>query len=327
MYLNKKFMGRYHVVVFLCLLGALTGCDKIAALYDKSTSKQSTPQTSSQKSASSTTNNASTTTVNPKADQKPSSSALPSNILASVDSWSISVEDFNEKLTKLKEILPEFDPKDINSKKLILEELIRQELLVKDAEQAGLANQKELKETVEDFRKTLLVQEVATQLTKDIKVTEDEAKEYYDKNKENFVVKNEWKVREIMVPTESEAKDILVQLLQGANFTEIAKLKSKSSSSSKGGDLGWISKFPFEQMSASVTALETGKTSGVFKGPAGYYIVKLDEKRGGSPRPFLSIKNDLIKSLTLQKQQEVVLDHLNKLAAKTNIKINEELLK
>lgn len=325
MFLNKKFIHRFQVCFILCFSVSLIGCDKIASLYDKSTSKQSSKQNSQQKSAASPSNNIPSVTANPKVEQ--TSKELPANVLASVGDWSITIDEFNDKLTKLKEILPEFDPKDVNSKKLILEELVRQELLVKDAEQAGLANQKELKDTVEDFRKTLLVQEMATQLTKKINVTEDDAREYYDNNKENFVVKTEWKVREIMVPTESEAKDILVQLLQGGNFNELAQLKSKAPSASKGGDLGWISKFPFDQMKAAVTALETGKTSAVFKGPTGYYIVKLDEKRGGSPKPFLSVKNDLIKTLTLQKQQEAVLDHLNKLAAKTNIKINEELLK
>jgi parvulin-like peptidyl-prolyl isomerase len=173
----------------------------------------------------------------------------------------------------------------------------------------------------------LLVQEVATKLTKDIKATEEDAREYYDKNKENFIVKSEWKVREIVLPVESEAKEVLVQLLQGGDFVEIAKAKSKSASANKGGDMGWVAKFPFDQMRAATIALETGKTSGVFKGPDGYYIVKLEDKRGGAPKPFLAIKADLTKKLTLKKQQEAVLEHLNLLAAKTKIQVNEELLK
>ena len=321
MAVKKMLMSRQGIYLFICITIYLAGCDKFSSVYDKSTKKES-----------STAVTPSTNKVIPASEKISSDGSkpkdnLPSNVLASVGEWSITIEEFNDKLTKLKEILPEFDPKDINSKKLILEELVRQELLVKDAEQKGVSQQKEIKETVEDFRKTLLVQEVATQLTKEIKTTEEEAREYYDNNKDNFVVKSEWKVREIMVPTENEAKEILVQLLQGGDFLEIAKSKSKSSSASKSGDLGWISKFSFDQMRSAVTALETGKTSGVFKGPNGYYIVKLDEKKGGTPKPFLAIKSDLIKKLTLKKQQDAVLDHLNKLAEKTNIKVNEELLK
>lgn len=316
--LFSKLVGAYFI---LLIASTLAGCEKIASTYDNLTKKES------DKTATHLSNSTIPATTTIPSENTKTKQDLPQNVVARVGDWSITLDEFNNKLSKLKDILPEFDPQDVNSKKLILEELVRQELLVKDAEQTGVAQQKEIVETVEDFRKTLLVQEVATQLTKDLKATEEEAREYYDQNKENFVVKTEWKIREITVPTESEAKDILVQLLQGGDFVEIAKSKSKSSSASKGGDLGWVSTFPFDQMKAAVTALETGKTSSVFKGPSGYYIVKLEEKKGGAPKPFLAIKSDLTKKMTLKKQQEAVLEHLNKLAEKTNIQVNEELLK
>ncbi len=319
---NTLFKSTIRAWICFVVVAMLAGCDKIFPSSENS-SKKDNPKTNTTVTPSTTPSPAaSSPTVNSQT-QEP----LPANIVARVGSWSITIEDFNDKLSKLKDILPEFDPKDINSKKLILEELVRQELLVKDAEQTGVAQQKDIAETVEDFRKTLLVQELASQLTKNIKVTEEEAKEYYDKNKDNFVVKIEWKIREIVVPAETEANDILVQLLQGGDFSEIAKAKSKSSTASKGGDMGWVDKFAFDQMKAAATALEKGKTSGVFKGPEGYYIVKLEDKRGGTPKPFLAIKADLIKKMTLRKQQDAVLEHLNKLAEKTKIEVNEELLK
>ncbi len=322
MFVNRVLTGKLAAGCLLIAVSALTGCDQISSLYDKFTNKKSQKIEAVPTKAVIT---ASQTETNPSLPA--ASENLPENIVARVGNWSITIDDFNNKLTKLKEILPEFDPTDVNSKKLILEELVRQELLVKDAEDSGIAKDKEILETVEDFRKTLLVQEVATQLTKDVKVTEEEARDYYDKNKTDFTVKTEWKVREILVPSETEANDILVQLLQGGDFVAIAKEKSKSATASKGGDMGWVEKFPFDQMRASVTALDKGKTSGVFKGPNGYYIVKLEDKRGGAPKPFLAIKSDLIKRLTLRKQQEIVLDRLNVLAAKTKIQVNEELLK
>lgn len=322
MFVNRVLTGKLAAGCLLIAVSALTGCDQISSLYDKFTNKKSQKIEAVPTKAAITAPQTETNPSLPAASEN-----LPENIVARVGNWSITIDDFNNKLTKLKEILPEFDPTDVNSKKLILEELVRQELLVKDAEDSGIAKDKEILETVEDFRKTLLVQEVATQLTKDVKVTEEEARDYYDKNKTDFTVKTEWKVREILVPSETEANDILVQLLQGGDFVAIAKEKSKSATASKGGDMGWVEKFPFDQMRASVTALDKGKTSGVFKGPNGYYIVKLEDKRGGAPKPFLAIKSDLIKRLTLRKQQEIVLDRLNVLAAKTKIQVNEELLK
>lgn len=320
MIVNKTLSGKVLAGFLLVFLSGLTGCDQIYSIFEKSTNKnvESIPVQKFPDTAK---------TDKIQSSSQSTSETLPDNIVARVGNWSITIDEFNGKLAKLKEILPEFDPTDVNSKKLILEELVRQELLVKDAEDIGIGKDKEILETVEDFRKTLLVQEVATQLTKDVKVTEEEAKDYYEKNKSDFNVKTEWKVREIVVPSEAEANEILVQVLQGGNFSAIAKEKSQSPTAAKSGDIGWVEKFPFEQMRAAVTALEKEKTSGVFKGPSGYYIVKLEDKRGGAPKPFLAVKSDLIKRLTLAKQQEAVLDHLNELAAKTKIQVNEELLK
>jgi peptidyl-prolyl cis-trans isomerase C len=297
----------------MCLaLSALVGCDKISSWYDSVTHKDAakTPSVSA-----------------PAATPAPASAELPDNVVARVGNWNITADDFNTRLQKLKDILPEFDPNNANAKKLILEELIRQQLLVMDAEQSGLAQKKEIVDTVEDFRKTLLVQELATNLTKDIEATEAEAQEYYNKNKKEFATKTEWKIREIVVPDENQAKEILVQLLQGADFSETAKAKSKAANADKGGDMGFVSKFPFEQMKSAAASLETGKTSNVFKGPDGYYIIKLDDAKGGEPKDFAAVKDELIKGLTLRKQQEAVLEYLNKLAGKTQIKVNEELLK
>ena len=73
-------------------------------------------------------------------------------------------------------------------------------------------------------------------------------------------------------------------------------------------------------------SLEVGGVSGVFKGPDGYYVAKLEEKKGGEQIGFEEIKEDIIQSQTLLKQQQVILDHLNRLKESTTIKINEDLL-
>jgi peptidyl-prolyl cis-trans isomerase C len=290
------------------------GCDKISSWYDSVTQKDTHK----------------TAPVSPSPilpTETPIAAELPKNVVARVGSWNMTIDDFNERLGKLKGVLPEFDSSNLDSKKLILEELIRQQLLVMDAERTGLAQKKEIVDTVDDFRKTLIVQELANSLTKDIQATDADALDFYNKNQKSFITKAEWKIRDIVVPDESEAKDILVQLLQGADFAETAKTRSKASTADKGGDLGFLSKFPSEQMKSAVAPLEIGKVSGVFKASDGYHIVKLDDKRGGQPQNFEAVKQEILKGLTLRKQQEAVLEYLNKLAGKTRIQVNDELLK
>ncbi len=252
--------------------------------------------------------------------------AMPKDALVRVGSWMLTGQQFEERLKLLKEGLPDFDATKPGSKEALLNELIRQQLLVKDAESSGLARESDITEAVEDFRRTLLVQKLANQLTKGIVVDEKEAQEYYDQNKDLFVEPVQYTAREIVVGDETTAKNILVQVLQGADFAETARTQSKGKTASNGGALPAFAKAPFEAMQSAIANLDAGGISAVFKGPEGFYIVKVDSKKGGAMKPFAGVKQDLISGLTLRKQQKAILDHINQLAEKTKIEINKELL-
>jgi peptidyl-prolyl cis-trans isomerase C len=251
---------------------------------------------------------------------------LSKDMLAKVGEWTLSLNEFNQRIDGIKQAIPEFDSTKVDAKRMVLDELIRQQLLVQEARRENLDRSKEIKDAVKDFENTLLVQELVSTLTKDIKATEQEAKDYYDKNPDLFIKPLEKQLREIVVPTEVEAKDILVQILQGADFAQTAKERSKAKSAENGGDLGFVTQAPFEQMHTAVVGLAKGGISSVFQGPDGYYIVKAEGVRGGDKVAFNDIKEDLIKGLSIQKQQQVVMDKLTDVSKKINVKINRELI-
>jgi len=307
---NPKIVSIFSVL----FLVSLAGCDKIPFLsqYFSSEKKDSVAASSQKNGAQSPVD---------------AGAPLPADVLARVDGWTMTILEFNERLSALKRVAPDFDANSLESKQLILEELVRQQLLVKDAEQSGLANDKEIIDAVAEFRKTLLVRQLAEKLVSGIEATEEDAQQYFDQNKDIFVNPAEWRVREIVVSSESAGKEILIELLKGADFAEMAKIHSKSPSASKGGDLGFLAQPPFPEMGKALLSLDVGKASNVFKGPDGYYIVKIEEKKGGEPLVFSDIKEDLIANLTVLKQQQAILEHINKIRQKTVVQINEDLLK
>ena len=300
--------------------GSLTGCDMINNLISpqkKQVKKIETPVVVP-------------TAAAPEVMAKPAVPAdqgpLPANMIARVGSWTLTDEQFNQRLKLLKEGLPDFDANKPGAKTSVLNELIRQELLVKDAESSGVGQQKEIVDAIEDFRRTLLVQELANRLTKETSATEKDAQDYYDKNKDLFIEPTNWKVREIVVADEATAKNILVQVLQGGDFAAIATAQSKGKTAANGGALPAFVKAPFAAMQTAVSTLDNGGVSAVFKGPEGFYIVKVDEKKGGEMKQFADVKKDLVSGLTLRKQQQAVLDYIEKLAAKTKVEVNKDLL-
>ncbi len=309
-------------LAFFCFFVAIMSvrCDLInsAKEYFQDSGKKAKPV--AQEKASSA---AVTPTPAPK---QPEQQAIPANFLARVGNWTITTEEFNERLSALKEAVPDFDTTSLDAKKLVLETLVRQQLLVSEAEKVGLANQKDIQAAVEEFRRTLIVQEIVKNLVRDIKVSDEEASAFYEAQKTVLVEPAQWHVRAIVVDSQEKANTLSTQLLQGADFAETAKQNSIGETAAQGGDLGVIAEAPFAEMQNAIAPLNAGEVSTVFKGPQGYYIVKVEEKKGGNPIPFEDIKKDIIDNQMMLKQQQVILDHVEKLKGETKVEIREDLL-
>lgn len=304
------------------LITIVSGCDMSSSAkehIDKDKKQSNTSNEPAQAAQQSSAPQAQTAQSN---QPKP----LTGNELARVGGWTITIEEFNERLAALKEVLPDFDTSNLEAKKLILDELVRQQLLVEEAEKSGLAKNEDIVAAVEEFRRTLIVREIAKNLTEKIVVTDEEAKTFYEERKDQIIDPSEYRVREIVLKDQIKANEILVEVLKGSDFTELAKLNSISPTATNGGDLGFITQEPFPEMAQEILALKAGETSNVFKGPQGHYIIKLEEIREGKTIPFEEIKKEIIQSQTLLKQQEAILGHIDQIRQQIPIEVREELL-
>jgi len=302
----------------LCVF-SIQGCDQIQKFSNRFSSSKKTetaiqtqPQVAQQVVAAPT---------EPK-------TASMDNIVVRVGSWSLTKTDYDKRVKALQEMLPDFDPKNKEQVRFIIQELLQQQLFVQDAMRKGLDKDEDMAIAVEEFRNSLLAQKLAAELLKGVSVSQEEAAAAYEEFKDNFTTPFQWRVREIVVKTEEEAQAVLVELNQGASFADVARQKSVSPSASKGGDLGLMAleNFEFEKMAQSVFILEPGQTSNYFKGPAGYYVVKVESKTGGEIQPYEKVKAAIEEELLAQKQQEVILKHLEKLETEIPNQINEKLL-
>lgn len=80
----------------------------------------------------------------------------------------------------------------------------------------------------------------------------------------------------ILVETQEEAEQLLSQLMQGADFAELAKQHSRDrASGDKGGDLGMFGKGDLRpEFEDAVFRLKVGSMSGIVKTDLGYHIIK-----------------------------------------------------
>jgi peptidyl-prolyl cis-trans isomerase C len=313
---------RLFISFLLALSLVSVGCDKLSFLGDYFPSMKKKSAVDATKTESSA----------PQASQE---AAAGKDVLVKIDNWTLTLAEFNEKIVALKAAMGDFDDKDPKNKEAILDELIRQQLLVKEGEQKGLDKDKDVVNAVNEYRKTLVVQQLAKGLVENIQVTDKDVEDFYNakENQELFMKPMEWRIREIVVADEVKAKELLVGVLQGADFAETARVNSVSETAANGGDAGFVVDFEDPQVANIVLTLEPGQTSSVFKGKKGYYIVKLEEKRGGDLELLETIKAkpedyDQLKQYVLgMKRQKVITDYIDAVKAKSSIVINQDLLK
>lgn len=256
-------------------------------------------------------------------------------LIAKVNNQPITLEELNEEVDGFNKYVPADKPDqkiDTRDKKIdyLKNEMVRRVLLAQAAQDRGLDRKEELQKALNNFKQNLLVAELIKTETENIEVTSAEIEDYYNQYKEQLKEPEERRIREIVVAGESEARDILIELLRGADFAALAQSRSIAPSKNDGGDLGYIRKglkSPQFDEAAFSFSLDVGKTSNYFKGTEGYYILKLEAKREGKVKTLSDLWDDIKNGLKFLKQQKKVEDLISALSAKAKIEVIESAVK
>ena len=249
---------------------------------------------------------------------------LPSEtILSSFNGQTITLGEFNQ----LWDQIPENNKLQL-TKRNVLDQIISEKLLIQEAKNRGLEQDKDVLEQIKNTTEQILVQSlIEKEIIGKVKVDDQEALTYYEENKDNFITKEQVYLYNILVETEEVAKDILEKLKAGGDFIEIAKEKSTGPSAAQGGDLGYISKGDLiPEIENDVFALEIGNISDIIKSQYGFHILKVTDKKPEVLKTFEEVKEEIVQTLLPTKQKEAFDNLLEELKSKVTIEINEEAL-
>ena len=250
-------------------------------------------------------------------------------VLAKVGTADITQSDFEREM----ETLPDYAQQMFEGpggKEKFLDEIIKKEILYQEALKKGIDKSPDFLKKLEEFKKLTLVsalleKEIMSKST----VSDQEVKDYYEKNKADFAATSQIRASHILVKTEGEARKILERLKKGEKFDVVAKKESIDKESAKnGGDIGYFSKGQvvpeFEKVAAG---LKKGEMSPVpVKTSFGYHIIKVTDRKTGPVIEFDRVKDIIRQRLSGEKQKDSFDSYVSELKKTAKIEVNKDAL-
>ncbi|EOW6742357.1 peptidylprolyl isomerase [Cronobacter dublinensis] len=132
--------------------------------------------------------------------------------------------------------------------------------------------------------------------------SEEEIQAYYDKHQDAFGQPQRNRYSLIQTKTEADAKAVLAQLKQGADFATLAKEKSVDVITARnGGDMGWLEPGTTPEEFKNAGLKEKGQLSDVIKSSVGFLIVRLDDIEPAKVKPLSEVHNDISAKVKQEK--------------------------
>lgn len=175
--------------------------------------------------------------------------------------------------------------------------------------QSGLGDLESFKDRL---RWIFSVQQAVTliqqQVTSSVTVTEEEAKQFYEENKEYFAVEEAAKLLRIIVDKKEKADKVLERLRSGEDFSQIASdVSIDPLTKGKAGDLGWVERnsgLIATDIEEKIFATPKGATLGPLQSVGGWEIYRILDKRPKGYEAFEEVAKDIYNYLNQLKAQQ-----------------------
>ncbi|MBI5043451.1 MAG: peptidylprolyl isomerase [Nitrospirae bacterium] len=184
--------------------------------------------------------------------------------------------------------------------------------------------------TLEQYKKELTEQLMIMRLvTKEVRsnvvISEEEIKRYYEEKKKDYTIPEEVKLRIIFFKGDNgikKSEDVLGQIKKGADFADMAKKYSEDPTAKDGGDIGFVKKgHMLPAIENAAFSLKKGEVSNVIKADAGYYIIKIEDKKEPQYIPIEKVREEIEKSLYEQKANALYDEWLRDLRKNAHVEI------
>jgi peptidyl-prolyl cis-trans isomerase C len=254
-------------------------------------------------------------------------------VLAKVDDVTITVGEFQDRINQQSPYV-RARYTSMERKKEFLDNLVRFEVLAKEAQRRGLDKDPEVVRTMKQVMiQKLLKDQFDKQRMEDI--TDDECKKFYDSHPDQYNKPEEVRVSSILVKDMATAKKVMndprIKGVDNQQFRNlVAEYSQDLATKDRGGDLRYFDAktkdVPKPIVDAAFALQNIGDVSPPVRTEQGVVILKLTGRRKALVRTFDEVKQQIRNQIYRDKRQEAMESFVKNLRDKANVKIDESKL-
>jgi len=197
----------------------------------------------------------------------------------------------------------------------IVNTLIIEDLFSRQARRMGLLRDRQLKDDLRSYTENLVLNHFKqNEFMGKISLNDDSLKAFYDKNAfSRYASPGRAEVQEIFISDSNTAALVLNQLLHGANFSDLAKKHTeRNRDKSPAGYIGYLAPDQYGEIGKVAQLIEPGNIyPRLIRSGNGYSIIKVFRKQLPEPKPFVSVKTEVISDYS-ERQLNFLQDSLEK---------------
>lgn len=169
---------------------------------------------------------------------------------------------------------------------------------------------------------------------KEVTVTESEVRDYFLENRERFLVGGHVRLETLFFPIAAErpgedAAQARIAAQQAAEAIRAGRTFAEAHASARGvfpgaelQDAGFVpTEDLLQELQREVRRLRTGESSSPVLTEAGVWVLRVVERRGGTPGEFSAVKDSLTEELTDRRSEKAYSDLLSEMKRSASIDV------
>jgi parvulin-like peptidyl-prolyl isomerase len=235
-------------------------------------------------------------------------------ILSASDQF-VRKSEFDRHLEALKTRGLEGD--DASVRRAVLDAFLEERVLVLEARRRGVLKPESASEDEPKAAQLLLAEAASAAAV----ISDAEIAAYYEAHQPQLRAPESILLRQILVPTENEARDVRRRLSkEPKSFGMLAQARSRSPEASQGGLMGTFPRGQLPQeLEAAAFALPAGETSEPVKTPLGYHVLRVEARAAARDRTESECHAEIRVLLQREKGDQAAREFVSGLLAKAKV--------